>query len=63
MSIRDCIIVTMMILIGGWMYVNCIWTIIDLKYKEPKSRIRRDLKRLKDAVILFICITIAVLHI
>lgn len=63
MSFRDFIIVLLMVIIGGWLYVNCIWTVVDLKERKTKETIRLDLKRLKDAIVLFAIATIVVLHI
>lgn len=63
MSFRDFIIVLLMILIGGWLYITSIWIIVDLKERKEKETIRWDLKRLKDAIILFAIATIVVLHI
>lgn len=63
MSFRDFIIVLLMILIGGWLYITSIWIIVDLKERKEKETIRLDLKRLKDAAILFAIATIVVLHI
>ena len=63
MSFRDFIIVLLMVLIGGWLYITSIWIIVDLKERKEKETIRWDLKRLKDAAILFAIATIVVLHI
>ena len=63
MSFRDFIIVLLMILIGGWLYITSIWIIVDLKERKEKETIRLDLKRLKDAAILFAIATTVVLHI